>query len=38
METHEDYKKCAELRKELDECYSTLQMLYYITKREEILK
>ncbi len=38
MDTEEEYKQCSNIRPELDECYKSLQMLYYITKREEMLK
>jgi hypothetical protein len=38
MDTPEEYKKCSEINKQLDECYEMLYTVYYNSKKEEVLK
>jgi hypothetical protein len=37
MELPEDYKKCQDLNKELNDCYEMLYTVYYNTKRDEVI-
>jgi hypothetical protein len=34
----ENYKKCAEMEKDLKDCYEALYMYYFNSKKEEVMK